>query len=76
MKDKITQGFIDFFRSIGVDPYLVFFLVLCLITGLKIKGYIDEKEKDKWDYLYDAVFFVVSFGLMIFFILYLFGALD
>ena len=76
MKDTITQNFIDFFRSIGIDPYLVFLLILSLLVFFKVKSYWDGKEKDKWDYFYDIVFFFVAFGFIIFFSLYLFGILD
>jgi len=76
MKDTITQNFINFFRSIGINPYLVFFLILSLLVFFKVKSYWDGKEKNKWDYIYDTVFFIVAFGLMLFFSLYLIGIID
>lgn len=45
MKKKLSQLFSDFFRSIGIDPYLVFFLILIVLIAFKIKSYVDGKEK-------------------------------
>jgi|GEM_PF-2226569 hypothetical protein len=76
MKEKLSQLFSDFFRSIGIDPYPVFFLILIALIAFKIKSYVDGKEKNKWDYMYDAVFFFVAFGLLVFFSFYLLGFIE
>jgi len=76
MSETITQSFIEFFRRIGIDPFLVFLMVLCVLIFLKLKNYNRNEEKDMWDYIYDTVFFFVAFGLVIFFLLYLFGIID
>ena len=76
MKEKVTNLFTDFFQMIGIDPYLGFLIVLCIMLVFKIRGYLIGKEKDKWDYFYDITFFIVSVGLIIFFTLYLFGYIN
>jgi hypothetical protein len=76
MKEKLSQLFSDFFRNLGIDPYLVFFLMLITLIAFKIKSYVDGKEKNKWDYMYDAVFFFVAFGLLVFFSFYLLGFIE
>jgi hypothetical protein len=76
MKEKLSQLFSDFFRSIEIDPYLIFFLILIVLIAFKIKSYVDGKEKNKWNYMYDAVFFFVAFGLLVFFSFYLLGFIE
>lgn len=76
MKENLYKAFTDFLRSIGIDPYLFFLLILCIMVVFKIKGYLKKQEKDKWDYIYDSVFFIVSIGLIVFFALYLFGIIS
>tara|TARA_R100000781_G_scaffold26869_5_gene19974 strand:+ start:371 stop:523 length:153 start_codon:yes stop_codon:yes gene_type:complete len=50
--------------------------MLIVLIAFKIKSYVDGKEKNKWDYMYDAVFFFVAFGLLVFFSFYLLGFIE
>jgi hypothetical protein len=67
MKEKIT----DFFTFVGINPYLGFFIILCIVMCFKIIKFLndDGKEKRKNNTLFDIAFIILYVTLFFLYIL-------